>query len=163
MTKISRKKLDPEIFGEYINNLWSAFTLMDSKDHIRLLFKDLLTHTEYKMFAKRLEVARRLIENQTYECIEKDLKVTPGTIAKINNILNNNGQGLIHAHHKLLYMENKLLKEQREHQKNLENPFRRKAQRHTVLGEGVKAGIRTLDKFVSKKLKERTAKRTLTI
>lgn len=85
MTKLSRRPL-PKEFGDYVNNLWSAFTLLDSKADIRLLFKDLFTHTEYKMFAKRLEIARRLEGNQTYEQIKTELGVTSGTISNVNNI-----------------------------------------------------------------------------
>lgn len=62
MTKLSRRKIETNKMGEYINDLWSAFTLMDSKEKVRLLFKDLVTHTELKMWAKRLGVACRLID-----------------------------------------------------------------------------------------------------
>ena len=86
MIKVSRKYLDPKDFGHYVNNLWSAFTSMDTKEDVRLLFKDLFTHTEYKMFAKRLEIARRLIAGQTYEDITQALKVTSRTINAISNI-----------------------------------------------------------------------------
>jgi TrpR-related protein YerC/YecD len=163
MTKLSRKILDPEHFGRYINNLWSAFTLMESKEDIRLLFKDLFTHTEYKMFAKRLEIARRLMTGERYDDIKKQLNVTANTISRINNILNEKGDGLRKAHGKLEQLEEKYLAKQREHTKNLENPFRKKIKDHgkTVLGELLKGGIKELDKTILKKLKQRTAKRAL--
>src|SRR3989338_10389899 len=101
MTKLSKLNLDPKDFSHYINNLWSAFTLMDSKEDIKLLFKDLFTHTEYKMFAKRLEIARRLLAGQTYEEISNELKVTNHTISTISNILQRDGGGLKIAHQKL--------------------------------------------------------------
>src|SRR3989344_1717381 len=91
MTKLSKLRLDPKDFGLYVNNLWSAFALMDTKDDIRLLFKDIFTHTEYKMFAKRLEIARRLLEGQTYVQIKDDLKVTEHTIRTVSNILERDG------------------------------------------------------------------------
>lgn len=74
MTKLSKRLLDPKDLGLYINNLWSVFTLLDSKDQVRALFRDLFTHTEYKMFAKRLEIAKRLLEGQTYEEISQNLR-----------------------------------------------------------------------------------------
>ena len=76
MTKLSKRNLDPKEMGYYINNLWNAFVLMDSKEEIRQFVKDLFTHTEYKMFAKRLEIARRLILGQTYEQIREALNVS---------------------------------------------------------------------------------------
>lgn len=165
MTKLSRRQLDPEKFGHYINNLWSAFTLMDSKEDIRLLFKDLFTHTEYKMFAKRLEIARNLLEKASYQDIQHHLNVTSNTITRISNILIEKGDGLKKAHDKLNQLENKYLAKQREMTKNLENPFRQKAAaaRRTLLGETLKAGAIALDKKISKKLKQRTAKKVLDV
>lgn len=162
MTKLSRKPI-PENFGHYVNNLWSAFTLMDSKGDIKLLFKDLFTHTEYKMFAKRLEIAKRLLDKQTYEIISRDLNVTSRTISSINNILNEKGEGLRKAYQKLEELEEKYLSKQRERTKNLENPFRQKVKRKTATGALLKAGLVALDKTISKKLKQRTAKKELEI
>jgi uncharacterized protein YerC len=163
MTKLSRKILDPEKLGHYINNLWSAFTLMDSKDDIRLLFRDLFTHTEYKMFAKRLEIARRLMSKERYDDIKRDLSVTANTISRVGNILIERGEGLRKAHEKLEKLEKKYLERQREHTKNLENPFRKKLERKTLLGQSLKAGVIALDKAISRKIKEKTAAKSLTI
>src|SRR3990167_1277963 len=100
MTKLSRKYLDTDKLGLYVNNLWSAFTLVDSKEDVKLLFRDLFTHTEYKMLAKRLEIARRVLNGQGYDQIIKQLSVTERTIANINNILAEKGDGFRNAHAK---------------------------------------------------------------
>jgi uncharacterized protein YerC len=163
MTKLSRKYTDPEKMGAYINNLWSAFTLMDSKEDIRLLFKDLFTHTEYKMFAKRLEIARRLFYKERYEDIQHDLNVTPNTINRISNALSEKGDGLRKVHKKLERLEEKYLSREREYEKNLSNPFRRKIHRKTLLGASLKAGAIALDKVINRKLKEKTAAKTLSV
>lgn len=165
MTKLSKRKLDSEKLGHFINNLWSAFTLMPAKEDIRLLFKDLFTHTEYKMFAKRLEIARRLIAQETYKDIQKKLSVTSRTVTVINNILAEKGQGLRKADEYLRKIEDGYLKNQKEKTKNLENPFRAKVRGHfkTVLGEGIKAGIISLDKTISKKIKQSSAKKQLPV
>lgn len=165
MTKLSRRKLDPEKFGHYINNLWSAFTLMDSKENTRLLFKDLFTRTEFKMFAKRLEIARRLLQGESYQPIQLALNVTSGTIGRVSDVLSEKGDGLRLAHKKLEQMEEKYLDRQKERTKNLENPLRKKIRDHhkTVLGELLKGGIKELDKTISRKLKQRTAKKQLLV
>lgn len=163
MTKLSRRAVDPEKFGHYVNNLWSAFTLMDSKEDIRLLFKDLFTHTEYKMFAKRLEIARRLLEKEHYDAIKEELKVTANTIARINNVLAEKGDGLRKAHEKLEELEEKYLERQKEITKNLENSFHRKLRRPTLGGALLKAGILALDKKITKTLKQKTAKTQLPV
>lgn len=161
MTKLSRKPIDSADFGHYVNNLWSAFTLMDSKDDIRLLFKDLFTHTEYKMFAKRLEIARRLMDQERYEDIQRDLHVTPNTINRVSNLLVERGEGLRKAHKKLQQIEAKRVERGKEYLKNLSDPFRKKLRRKTLLGQTIKAGAIILDRAISKKLKQATAKKVL--
>lgn len=165
MTKISKKQLDPTRMGEYINNLWSAFTLMDNKEDIRLLFKDLFTHTEFQMFAKRLEVARRLLREEGYQAIQIALNVTSGTVGRISNVLVIKGNGLRKAHAKLEKLEGDYLKKQKEVADNLSNPFARKIKNHqkTALGETLKAGILAIDKKIIQKIKENTAKKKLPI
>jgi TrpR-related protein YerC/YecD len=161
MTKLSRKPIDPERFGHYVNNLWSAFTLLGSKEEIRLLFKDLFTHTEYKMFAKRLEIARRLLRGERYEDIERELSVTTHTISRVNNILNEKGEGLRRANEVLDKLEEKFLAQQRERTKNLENPFRAKVKRKTLGGALAKVGVEWADRAIINKLKERSARKSL--
>ena len=161
MTKLSKKTVDPDRLGHYINNLWSAFTLMDSKEDIRLLFKDLFTHTEYKMLAKRLEIARRLLDNERYEDIERELKVTANTIGRVSNLLQEKGDGLRKAHRKLGKLDESYRNQEKERQKNMENPFRRKTHRKTVLGQVVKAGVIALDRAVTKRVKQKTAQNIL--
>jgi TrpR-related protein YerC/YecD len=163
MTKLSRKKVNLEKFGYYINNLWSAFTLMDSKEDIRLLFKDLFTHTEYKMFAKRLEIARQLLQGSSYEAIEDELSVTSHTISRINNVLNEKGEGLRKANDKLERLEERYRKIEMEKIKSMENPLLRKFNRKTVLGEALKGGVKLLDKKITQSIRQNSAKKTLKI
>jgi uncharacterized protein YerC len=161
MTKLSRKPVDVEKFGYYVNNLWASFTLMDSKEQTRALFKDLFTNTEYKMFAKRLEIARRLLEGNLYVKIQKDLSVTPTTINSISNILKEKGEGFRNAHDKLSMLESKGLAKHRSMTKNLENPLLKKLKHKTILGQAIKLGISSLDGKISKHLKQRTSRRSL--
>ena len=152
MTKLSRRPINPKDFGHYVNNLWSAFTLMDSKDQIRALFRDLFTHTEYKMFAKRLEVARRLLQGQTYDEISQSLKVTNHTIASINNILEREGTGLRIAHQKLKNVDMAKIK------KEYLFPRYKKAPR---ISELVEAGISGTGALIRKASRKISAKKDL--
>jgi len=165
MTKLSRKTSKNPNMGYYINNLWSVFTLADSKGDIKLLVKDLFTHTEYKMLAKRLEVFRRLIAGQTYEIIRKEVSMTDATISKISNILIERGTGVRKAVVNLDKLEARLLQKQKAYQQELENPLLKKIRnRHkAVLGEILKIGIKKLDEKVMKVQKQNTAKKTLAI
>lgn len=149
--------------GHYINNSWSVFALLDSKDQVRLLFKDLLTPTESKMVAKRLEIALRLMGNQSYEEIREEVGVTDGTIAAISNTLVEKGDGFRVAFKKLKKLQENIQKQQDERIKNLENPFRRKVFRRTVLGTVIKVGLHKIDRTLSKRSKNQSAKKNLPV
>ena len=94
MTKISRKKVDPVHLGFFINNFWNSITLLEDKNQVKSFLKDLLSHTEMKMFAKRIQIAKMLLEGHGYEVIKNQVKVTDSTIAKISNMLEIGGEGI---------------------------------------------------------------------
>lgn len=95
MTKISRFKVDPKHLGFFINNFWSIITFLENKEQVKSFLKDLLTHTEMKMFAKRVQIAKMLLEGYDYRTIRNYVKVTDQTISRINNILETGEGGLI--------------------------------------------------------------------
>lgn len=94
MTKISRFKVDSRHLGFFINNFWNLVTLLENKDQVASFFKDLLTHTEMKMFAKRIQIAKMLLEERDYRAIRNYVKVSDTTIATISNKLEVGGEGL---------------------------------------------------------------------
>lgn len=94
MTKISRIKVDPQHLHFFLNNFWNLITLLENKDQVKDFLKDLLTHTEMKMFAKRIQIAKMLLEGYNYQTIRKYVKVTDSTIARISNLLEIGGDGL---------------------------------------------------------------------
>lgn len=94
MPKISRFKVDSKHLGFFINNFWNVITLLENKDQVKDFLKDLLTHTEMKMFAKRIQIAKMLLEGHNYRDIKNHVKVTDPTIARVSNILETNGEGL---------------------------------------------------------------------
>lgn len=139
--------------------------MANSKEDIKLLFKDLFTHTEYKMFAKRLEIARSLLRELRYEDIKNYLNVTEHTIAKISNILEQKGDGFRKTHAELSKLEEEYIKKQRQINKDLQNPFSKKARSgsRTLLGQAVKIGLKAVDAKISKNIKRRSAAQQLTV
>ena len=65
------------------------------------------------------------------------------------------------AHEKLDWLEKKYLKKQREITKALENPFRAKLKRKTLLGVALSAGVKALDKKISRSIKNKTTVKLL--
>ena len=163
MEKLSKIKLDPKDFGLYVNNLWAVFTLMNSKEQVRALFRDLFTHTEYKMFAKRLEIARRLLDGQTYGNIKKDLKVTEHTISSVSNILEREGAGFRMAYKFLLELEKDFNRKREHKQARLERRGRRKLPAETFAGELLAASFKNLDKIKNEKIARISTKKQLQV
>lgn len=105
MTKVSRKPLPSEDWEEFYDQICSVLSSLESKKEVRDFLNDLWTYTEKKMFSKRLQIARRLLRDQTYEEIEKRLNVTDNTIASVSEVLNIFGRGFEMADEKLPIME----------------------------------------------------------
>jgi TrpR-related protein YerC/YecD len=57
------------------------------------LIKDLLSPQEAEMLAKRIKIAQLLIAGFSYSEIEHNIKVAPGTIARVNEWLKYGGDG----------------------------------------------------------------------
>lgn len=123
MTKISRIKVDSRHLGFFINNFWNLITLLENKDQVASFLKDLLTHTEMKMFAKRIQIAKMLLEDFNYQSIRNYVKVTDSTIARISNILGTEGNGLKIAISYLKKIESEIDKERMRIAPNLKNKY----------------------------------------
>ncbi|MDP4001019.1 MAG: Trp family transcriptional regulator [bacterium] len=163
MTKISRRPLKQEKIGRLVNELWSAFTLMDSKDDVRLLFRDLFTHTEYKMFSKRLAIARLLLEDQSYNLIRTTLNVTPGTISHISNVLASKGEGYRRVHIKLKGIEQDHQRRIVKNQDRIERRVRRKIPSEIFLPDVLVASAGIVSKAIIKKIKKSSARKELSL
>lgn len=88
MTKVSRYGVEPERWFRFQDNFWTTITLLESKSEIKEFLQDLLTHTELKMFIKRLQIAKMLLAGYKYDDIKRYVKATHQTISGIANIVN---------------------------------------------------------------------------
>lgn len=123
MTKVSRFKLDSEKLSLIFNNFWSAIALLDDKRQIKDFFQSLLTHTEMEMLSKRIQIAKMLLNGNSYEQIKHKVKVTDSTIARINNLLAIDNNGLEPVVKKLKKIEEDLEKERMSIVPNLKKKY----------------------------------------
>ena len=70
-----------------------ALSSLKNSQETAIFLKDLLGESELEMIAKRLEIAKHLIEGETYEEINSYLKVSSGTISRVNFWLKMSGTG----------------------------------------------------------------------
>lgn len=92
---------DPKKVSYFINRFWNAVTLLEDRDEVINFLKDILTPTEIRMFAKRLQIADMLAKGYKYQDIQNYVRVTKQTIATVNNKLNFGNDGLIRILQKL--------------------------------------------------------------
>lgn len=111
MAKISRIPIDKKRLNQFYDDFWSAIALLESKQEAKSFLFDLLTHTERKMLAKRLQIAVMLIEGYDYHKIKSYVKVANNTIAKVNNWLSTGAIGLTKIVERLIDLKKNKLEE----------------------------------------------------
>lgn len=70
-----------------IDELFKAIMLLDSEEECYRFFEDICTINELHAIAQRLQVAKLLSEEKTYNEIEKITKASTATISRINKCL----------------------------------------------------------------------------
>ncbi len=83
MTHISRQPLNSNISEEIYSALVDHITSKGSIETRVLLCTELLTKTERLMLAKRLAIINMLGEGYSFEAIQESLKVSPSTIGRL--------------------------------------------------------------------------------
>jgi uncharacterized protein YerC len=94
VTQISKHPIEPKVEKRIYEIFIDSIKNSKNTDDIINFLNDLLTSTEKVVLAKRLAVAFLLIKGDLdYRRISKTLRVSLGTIAKINTVLALQGNG----------------------------------------------------------------------
>ena len=125
MPRLSRIPIEAKRMGYFISNLWNVITLIDNRDETVLFLKDLLTPTEVRMLAKRIQIAKMLLEGYKYQDIIPHVRVTAGTLSSVNSQLEYGNGGYIKIIERLIKIEQRREKqlEQRGNPKVFYPPF----------------------------------------
>lgn len=78
---------------DLVDDLLSAFKIIQTFDEVALFVQDLLTKSEVKRLAKRLRIAKLLFQGNTYAEIEGKLHTSHTTVAKVATWLAEKGDG----------------------------------------------------------------------
>ena len=106
MSKLSNYNDSKKLF-EFIQRFWDAITLLEERQEVISFLQDLLTPTEIRMLAKRLQIADMLAKGYKYEDIRNYASVTVQTISSVNNKLNFGNDGFIKVLRKLEKIDQK--------------------------------------------------------
>ncbi len=88
-----RSKISINERQKLLEEFCEALSVLKNPQEIMNFITDLLTKQEIIMLAKRIKIAKLLIEGKDYRDIEGSLRVSHGTIAKVNYWLLESGEG----------------------------------------------------------------------
>jgi len=150
MTKVSKRPFSDNKMGQFVEEFWRAVTLLETKDEVRAFFRDILTHTERKMLAKRLQIAKLLYKGVEYEKIKKEVGVSDATIGTVSRWLYEVGDGYRIAVSRLLASSGK--------KKKLPKLWRRDPAAQLLVG-ATALGVKTLHRKYKKRRKRKSAEK----
>lgn len=79
--------------NDQIDGLFEAILKLETMEECYRFFEDVCTVRELQSIAQRLEVAKSLIVNKTYNEIEKETGASTATISRVNRSLNYGADG----------------------------------------------------------------------
>lgn len=86
-------KYDSKIKNKQVDGFFQAILLLKDMDECYRFFEDICTVKEIQSIAQRLEVAKLLRMNKTYNEIETETGASTATISRINRSLNYGADG----------------------------------------------------------------------
>lgn len=98
MPRVQPKTIPIEERTTLLDEFWTMIALLESREEVKNFFKDLLSNTEALMFARRIQIAKLLLQGKDYESIREKLKTSYATIASVHRWL----QGGFGGYEKLL-------------------------------------------------------------
>jgi TrpR-related protein YerC/YecD len=87
MPRVQPKSISQTERAGLLDELWTMIALLENRDEVKNFFKDLLSETEAVMLARRIRIAKLLLEGYNYDEICKRLKTSPLTIASVHRWL----------------------------------------------------------------------------
>lgn len=88
------EKMSKEDQLDLMFDLINAFRLVKTPLETALLMQDLLTASEIKHLAKRLRIAKLLLDSETHRDIAGQLHCSLATVTKVSIWINQGGEGL---------------------------------------------------------------------
>ena len=83
----------PNIENEMIDGFFEALSLVDTREEYYRFFEDICTVGEINAIAQRLEVAKMLADEQTYNRIAEVTGASTATISRVKKCLNYGSDG----------------------------------------------------------------------
>lgn len=75
MGKVKINSMDKADRYKMLDELYDMISVLDSREEVKNFFRDLLTPSESLMLARRIAIAKMLLDGSTYDEIRKELNV----------------------------------------------------------------------------------------
>ena len=99
--KIRPRKIDNKEKIEYLDALYTAVESLTSREEVKNFLRDLLTEGERIMVGRRIVIAKRLLNEESYGQIIREMRVGPDTIMRVHRWLEDDIEGYEKAVKKL--------------------------------------------------------------
>ena len=118
--KIRSRKINKEEKIEYLDALYTAVESLGSREEVKNFLRDLLTEGERIMVGRRIIIAKRLLNEEPYEQIIREMRVGGDTITRVHRWLEDD----VHGYEKVVKKLERVL-ESRQEKRNRANvdPF----------------------------------------
>jgi len=108
--KIRSRKIKKEEKIEYLDALYTAVESLESREEVKNFLRDLLTEGERIMVGRRIIIAKRLLNEEPYEQIIREMKVGADTIMRVYRWLEDD----IHGYEKVVKKLERVLESRQE-------------------------------------------------
>ena len=114
MARMQPKKISVSEKNEILGDLWQLVSSLQSKKEVEKFFKDLLSDTEAIMLGRRLQIAKFLLQDKSYDFIKLKIGASHSTIAKVHRWLQGDSE---YYKKSIPILQKKSENESRKHQK----------------------------------------------
>lgn len=87
MSRVQPKSLPNKDRKELLDGLWFMIASLKTEEEVKNFFQDLLSETEAVMLARRIKIAKLLMQGMSYGRISDSIHASDGTIASVHRWL----------------------------------------------------------------------------
>ena len=91
--RVKPRKLKEEDKIKSLDALYTSISVLKTRDDIKNFLRDLLTEGERIMIGRRILIAQRLLDDEPYNQIMREMKVGPDTITRVDRWLSDQNFG----------------------------------------------------------------------
>ena len=91
--KVKPRKVQKRDKIKYLDALYTSVSLIRGRDEVKNFLSDLLTESERIMLGRRIIIAQKLLKEESYEQIARDLGVGTDTINRVHRWLADEANG----------------------------------------------------------------------